>query len=91
MAKIYEGKLLAEGLKFGLVVARFNEFITGKLLTGCIDALTRHGADEDSIDIVWVPGAFEIPLAPILNMWQLRLPRAWPRLPCNRPNRLSTG
>ncbi len=63
MAKIYEGKLLAEGLKFGLVVARFNEFITGKLLTGCIDALNRHGADEDSIDIVWVPGAFEIPLA----------------------------
>ncbi len=63
MAKIYEGKLLAEGLKFGLVVARFNEFITGKLLTGCIDALTRHGADEDNIDIVWVPGAFEIPLA----------------------------
>lgn len=63
MAKIYEGKLLAEGLRFGLVVARFNEFITGKLLTGCIDALNRHGADEDNIDIVWVPGAFEIPLA----------------------------
>ena len=58
MAKIYEGKLLAEGLRFGLVVARFNEFITGKLLTGCIDALNRHGADEDNIDIVWVPGAF---------------------------------
>ena len=63
MAKIFEGKLLAEGLKFGLVVARFNEFITGKLLTGCLDALNRHGADEDNIDIVWVPGAFEIPLA----------------------------
>jgi 6,7-dimethyl-8-ribityllumazine synthase len=63
LAKIYEGKLLAEGLRFGLVVARFNEFITGKLLTGCIDALNRHGADEDNIDIVWVPGAFEIPLA----------------------------
>jgi len=63
LAKIYEGKLLAEGLKFGLVVARFNEFITGKLLTGCLDALNRHGADEDNIDIVWVPGAFEIPLA----------------------------
>jgi len=63
MTRIYEGKLIAEGLKFGLVVARFNEFITGKLLSGCLDALNRHGASEDGIDIVWVPGAFEIPLA----------------------------
>lgn len=60
--KTLEGQLKADGLKVGIVVARFNEFITGKLLTGSIDCLTRHGADEKDITIAWVPGAFEIPL-----------------------------
>jgi 6,7-dimethyl-8-ribityllumazine synthase len=59
---IYEGKLIAEGLKIGVVVGRFNEFITNKLLGGALDGLTRHGAKEDDIDVAWVPGAFEIPL-----------------------------
>ncbi|NLK53007.1 MAG: 6,7-dimethyl-8-ribityllumazine synthase [Syntrophomonadaceae bacterium] len=62
MAKIFEGKLIAEGLRFGLVASRFNEFITSKLVSGCLDALQRHGVNEDDIEIVWVPGAFEIPL-----------------------------
>jgi 6,7-dimethyl-8-ribityllumazine synthase len=57
-----EGKLDAKGLRFGIVISRFNEFISGKLLTGCLDGLTRHGADEKNIDIVWAPGAFEMPL-----------------------------
>lgn len=61
--KTYEGKLIAEGLKFAIVVGRFNEFIGGKLLTGALDTLNRHGVDEKDIDIIWVPGAFEIPLA----------------------------
>ncbi|MGI6648131.1 MAG: 6,7-dimethyl-8-ribityllumazine synthase [Bacillota bacterium] len=63
MTKVFEGKLVAEGLRFGLVVARFNEFITSKLLSGCMDALQRHGVEEDQIEMIWVPGAFEIPLA----------------------------
>ncbi|MDT8901493.1 6,7-dimethyl-8-ribityllumazine synthase [Anaeroselena agilis] len=62
MAKIYEGGLVAEGLKFGVVAARFNEFITNKLVGGAMDALTRHGAAADDIEVAWVPGAFEIPL-----------------------------
>jgi 6,7-dimethyl-8-ribityllumazine synthase len=62
MAKIMEGQLIAEGLRFGLVVGRFNEFITSKLMSGALDALKRHGAAEDNIHIAWVPGAFEIPL-----------------------------
>jgi 6,7-dimethyl-8-ribityllumazine synthase len=57
-----EGKLDAAGLKFGIVVARFNEFISGKLLAGCLDGLHRHGAEEGNIDLVWSPGSFEIPL-----------------------------
>ncbi|MBI9035888.1 MAG: 6,7-dimethyl-8-ribityllumazine synthase [Bacteroidales bacterium] len=61
--KVYEGKLIAEGAKFGILVGRFNEFIGGKLLSGAIDALKRHGATEDNIEITWVPGAFEMPLA----------------------------
>ncbi len=63
MAKIYEGHLLGQGLKFGLVVGRFNEFITNKLYTGAIDALKRHGVEEADLEVAWVPGAFEIPLA----------------------------
>jgi 6,7-dimethyl-8-ribityllumazine synthase len=61
--KIYEGKLVAQGLKFGVVVGRFNEFIGGKLLSGAIDGFKRHGVEEEDIEIAWVPGAFEIPLA----------------------------
>jgi 6,7-dimethyl-8-ribityllumazine synthase len=63
MANVIEGKLLAEGFKFGIVVARFNEFITSKLLSGALDALKRHGAKDIDVDVAWVPGAFEIPLA----------------------------
>jgi len=57
-----EGKLIAEGLKFGIVAGRFNEFIGSKLLGGALDAINRHGASEDDVDVAWVPGAFEIPL-----------------------------
>ncbi len=60
--KIIEGKLEAKGLKFGIIVSRFNEFITSRLLEGAIDALIRHGATETDIEIVRVPGSFEIPL-----------------------------
>ena len=60
--KTFEGKLDARGLKFGIVIARFNEFISGKLLSGCLDGLRRHGADEENIDVIWSPGSFEIPL-----------------------------
>ena len=62
VAKRYIGKLLGEGLKFGVVVSRFNDFITGKLLEGAQDALSRHGVNEEDIDIAWAPGSFEIPL-----------------------------
>jgi len=62
MSKHFEGKLLGEGLRFGLVVSRFNEFISKKLLEGAQDALLRHGVKEDDIDIAWTPGSFEIPL-----------------------------
>jgi 6,7-dimethyl-8-ribityllumazine synthase len=62
MTKVYEGKLLAEGLKFGIVVSRFNEFITGKLLAGAKDALARHGGNVENVEIAWVPGTFEIPV-----------------------------
>jgi 6,7-dimethyl-8-ribityllumazine synthase len=58
-----EGNLMGQGLKFGIVTGRFNEFIGSKLVSGAIDALIRHGVEEDNIEITWVPGAFEIPLA----------------------------
>lgn len=60
--KTFEGKLVNEGIKVGIVAARFNEFITGKLLEGALDGLIRHDVSKDDIDIAWVPGAFEIPL-----------------------------
>lgn len=59
---LYEGNLIVEGLKFGIVVSRFNEFITGKLLSGAMDSFVRHGVITENVDIAWVPGAFEIPL-----------------------------
>ncbi len=63
MPKVYEGQLIAKGKKFGIVVSRFNDFITSKLLEGALDALKRHGVKDDEIEIVWVPGSFEIPYA----------------------------
>ncbi len=60
--KVLEGKLVSEGLKIGIVAARFNEFIVSKLIGGAEDALLRHGVNSDDIELAWVPGAFEIPL-----------------------------
>ena len=62
MSNFYEGNLVGSGLKIGIVVGRFNEFITSKLLSGAQDALKRHGVSESDVDLAWVPGAFEIPL-----------------------------
>jgi 6,7-dimethyl-8-ribityllumazine synthase len=62
MTKTLEGKLVSKGKKYGLVVSRFNEFISNKLLSGAMDALTRHGVTADEITVAWVPGAFEIPV-----------------------------
>ncbi|MBN2984362.1 MULTISPECIES: 6,7-dimethyl-8-ribityllumazine synthase [Cohnella] len=62
MAVVYEGNLISTGLKYGVVVGRFNEFISTRLLSGALDAFKRHGAQEDEVEIAWVPGAFEIPL-----------------------------
>ena len=62
MSQLFEGTLLGKGLKFGLVVSRFNEFITKRLLEGAQDALLRHGVNKEDIEIAWVPGSFEIPL-----------------------------
>jgi len=62
MVKHFEGKLLGKGLRFGLVISRFNEFVNKKLLEGAQDALLRHDVSEEDIDIAWTPGAFEIPL-----------------------------
>jgi 6,7-dimethyl-8-ribityllumazine synthase len=61
--KQYEGKLISEKARYGIIVGRFNEFISGKLLAGALDALKRHGAAEEDIEVAWVPGSFEIPLA----------------------------
>ena len=60
--KTYEGSLVAQNIKVGIVAARFNEFITSKLLGGALDGLTRHGVKEEDIKVAWVPGAFEIPI-----------------------------
>lgn len=59
---VFEGKLVSDGIKIGIVNARFNEFITSKLLAGALDGLKRRGVRDEDIDIAWVPGAFEIPL-----------------------------
>lgn len=63
MGHAYEGHLVSEGLRYGVVIGRFNEFITTKLLGGALDALKRHGAKDEEVEVAWVPGAFEIPLA----------------------------
>ena len=60
--KTFEGKLIARDYRFAIVVSRFNEFISGHLLSGALDCLKRHEADEEKVDIIWVPGSFEIPL-----------------------------
>lgn len=62
MNKLYEGMLISEKLTYGIVVGRFNEFISGKLLSGALDGLKRHGVQENEIDVAWVPGAYEISL-----------------------------
>jgi len=59
---VFEGDLIGSGLKIGIVVSRFNELLSSRLLGGALDALGRHGIPEDSVDVAWVPGAFEIPL-----------------------------
>lgn len=61
--KEYNGQLIAKGFKFALVVSRFNDFITGRLVDGAVDAIVRSGGREDDIEVIWVPGSFEIPLA----------------------------
>ena len=60
--RTFEGKLVSEDIKIGIVAGRFNEFITSKLLSGALDGLIRHNVEEENIDVAWVPGAFEIPL-----------------------------
>jgi 6,7-dimethyl-8-ribityllumazine synthase len=63
MAKVLQGVLDGKGRKFGIVVSRFNEAVSARLLDGALDCLKRHGTEEDGIDVAWVPGSFEIPLA----------------------------
>lgn len=63
MAKVYQGNLIGTDLKMGIIVSRFNEFITSKLLSGALDALERRGVNGEDIEVAWVPGAFEIPIA----------------------------
>lgn len=60
--KVYEGNLVGTGLKIGIIAGRFNEFIVNKLVDGALDALKRHGVNEQDVELAWVPGAFEIPL-----------------------------
>ena len=62
MANVIKADLIAKGKRFAIVISRFNEFISSKLLEGCIDTLVRHGAQDSSLDVVWTPGAFELPL-----------------------------
>jgi 6,7-dimethyl-8-ribityllumazine synthase len=62
MANVYQGRLVAGKHRFGVVVSRFNEFISSRLLAGCLDALERHGVDTDAVDVAWTPGSFEIPV-----------------------------
>jgi len=63
MAKVFQGELVSKGKKYGIVVSRFNDFITSKLLEGAMDTLRRHGVKDEEIGVVWVPGSFEIPYA----------------------------
>jgi len=63
MANVIKADLMAKGKKFAIVISRFNEFISSKLLEGCLDTLARHGAVENAQEVIWVPGAFEIPMA----------------------------
>lgn len=62
MVNVIKADLVAKGKKFGIVISRFNEFISAKLLDGCVDTLNRHGIAEKTVDVIWVPGAFEIPM-----------------------------
>ncbi|MBI5145527.1 MAG: 6,7-dimethyl-8-ribityllumazine synthase [Candidatus Omnitrophica bacterium] len=62
MVKIVEGGLVAKGKSFGIIASRFNDFVTKELISGCIDTLLRHGAEEKDLNVTWVPGAFEIPV-----------------------------
>jgi len=63
MTKVYQGALIGTGMKIGIVISRFNEFITSKLLGGALDTLERHGVNLDDVEVAWVPGSFEIPIA----------------------------
>ena len=63
MARVFEGRLDGRGKRFGIVVSRFNDLVSNRLLDGALDCLRRHDTAEDAVDVVWVPGAFEIPLA----------------------------
>lgn len=62
MSTTYEGKLIADGLRFGIVASRFNDLVTRRLLSGALDVLARHGALEEQVEVAWVPGAFELPM-----------------------------
>ena len=70
--KMIEGNLVAQGLKIGIVVGRFNNFIVSKLLEGALDGLKRHGVDENNIEIAWVPGAFELQMCIRDRYWNVK-------------------
>ncbi len=63
MARVVKANLMAKGRKFAIIVSRFNEFVSAKLVDGAVDTLTQHGAQDNAIDVLWVPGSFEIPIA----------------------------